>query len=82
MSFKARHRRPLTLPSPPLGGEGHEELFGVVEDDAERVALARGDAADAVAEGDAVGAARAAGWAVAGGEDHDLAALEGDDRAG
>jgi hypothetical protein len=50
----------------------------IVEDDAQRVARARAHATDAVAHGDAVGAARALGRAVAGGEDHGLALAQRD----
>jgi len=52
-----------------------------VEDDAEAQALARAHSADAVAHGDAVGAARARHRPVAVREDDRLAALEDDDLA-
>src|SRR5262245_64150616 len=51
------------------------ELPGVVEDDAQRVAGPRGDAAHAVAHGAAVGAPRALDRPVARREDDDLALL-------
>src|SRR5881628_3123503 len=72
------------LASPPsclrqLGGvSARTTLFRVVEDHAQRVAGTGGEAADAVAHGDAVPAALASRRPLPRGEDHQLSLLGGD----